>query len=75
MERVVASKQLRLAVQVKGKKEQRCSKQTAPVGHGDGRRQKSKTEKDGSYLKMVNAGVVLSLTPILKSWQLCFIQT
>ena len=38
---------------------------------------KSKTGEDGSYgiahliKRVVNVGVVLSLKPILKSWQLC----
>ena len=54
--------------------------QMAQVGHGDGRREKSKTGEDGSYrtahvlalIKGVgDVGVVLSLKPILKSWQLC----
>ena len=51
----------------------------AQVGHGDGQKKKSKTGEDGSYHKLmltlikgaVNMGVVLSLKPILKSWQLC----
>ena len=54
------------------------SYEMAQVGHGDGRRKKSKTGEDGSYhtahvlIKgVVNVGVVLSLKPILKSWQLC----
>ena len=52
----------------------------AQVGLGDGQRKKSKTGEDGSYHRahvlalikgVVNVGVVLSLKPILKSWQLC----
>ena len=51
----------------------------AQVGHGDGRRKKSKTGEDGSYRTahvslikgVVDVGAVLSLEPILKSWQLC----
>ena len=48
----------------------------AQVGHGDGRRKKSKTGEDGSYhtahvSPVVNVGEVLSLKPILKSWHIC----
>ena len=45
----------------------------------DEERKKSKTREDGSYPQLmlalikgvVDVGVVLSLKPILKSWQLC----
>ena len=51
----------------------------AQVGHGDGRRKKSMTEKMVATTKLmlalikgvVDVGVVLSLKPILISWQLC----
>ena len=54
--------------------------QTAQVGRGDGRRKKSKTREMVAILAQLmldlikgvaNVGVVLSLKPILKSWQLC----
>ena len=50
---MVASKQLRLAVETEEDKKIKtgecCSYQTSQVGHGDGRRKKSKTGEDGSY--------------------------
>ena len=49
----------------------------AQADHGDRRRKKSKTGEDGSYriahlalIKgVIDVGAVLSLKPILKSWQ------
>ena len=51
----------------------------AQVDHGDGRRKKSRLEKMVATVQLqlalikdvVDVGVVLSLKPILKSWQLC----
>ena len=51
----------------------------AQVGHGDGRRKQARLEKMvattqlmlGPIKGVVGVGVVLSLNPILKSWQLC----
>ena len=47
LEKVVASKQLRLAVEIEEKR-RGCSYQSARVGHGDGRRKKSKIGEDCS---------------------------
>ena len=55
------------------------TKRQAQVGHVDGRRKKSRLEKMVATAQLllapikgeVNLGVVLSLKPILKSWQLC----
>ena len=53
LEKVVDSKQLRLAVETEEEGRARtgecCSYQTAQVGHGDGRRKKIKSGEDGSY--------------------------
>ena len=51
----------------------------AQVSHGDRQRKKGKTGVDGATAQLMlalikgvaNVGVVLSLKPILKSWQLC----
>ena len=54
LEKVVASKQPRLAVETEEERRARLendatTKRLAQVGHGDGRRKKSKTGEDGSY--------------------------
>ena len=52
LEKVVASKQLRLAVETEDKEEQDWRMMQLPngqVGHGDRRRMKCKTGEDGSY--------------------------
>ena len=53
LEKVVTSKQLRLAVEIEEERRARlendAANQMAKVGHGDGRRKKSKTGEDGSY--------------------------
>ena len=51
---MVASKQLRLAMETEEERSARlendeATKWLAQVGHGDGRRKKSKTGEDGSY--------------------------
>ena len=51
---VVASKPLRLAVETEEERRAKLendatTKRLAQVGHGDGRRKKSKTGEDGSY--------------------------
>ena len=78
-----ASKQLRVGHGDRRRKksmtEKWCSYQTAQFGHGDGGRKKTKTGEDGSYptvhvspdKSVVDVGMVLSLKPIQKSWQLC----
>ena len=51
---MVASKQLRLAMETEEERRARlendaATKRLDQVGHGDGRRKKSKTGEDGSY--------------------------
>ena len=50
----------------------------AQVGHGDGLRKKTRLEKMVATAQLmfkgvINVGVVLSVKPILKSWQLMLI--
>ena len=81
LEKVVASKQLRLAAETEEERRARLENDAATkrlrlAMEMDGQRKKSKTGEDGSYMLalikyVVNVGVVLSLKPILKSWQLC----
>ena len=84
LEKVVASKQLRLAMETEEERRARLENdaamyQMAQVGHGDGRRKKTKTGEMVATAQLmlalikgvVDVGVILSLKSILKSWQLC----
>ena len=83
LEKVVASKQLRLAVETEEERRARLENNAATkrlrlAMEMDGER-KARLEKMVATAQLmsalikgvVNIGVVLSLKPILKSWQLC----
>ena len=76
---MVASKQLRLAVETEEERA-RLENDAATNSSGWPRKWTKKEKTDGSYQHIpcyslikgvVNVGVVLSLKPILKGWQLC----
>ena len=82
LEKVVASKQLRLAMETEEERRARLENDAATkwlrLAMERTKREKQETGEDGSYhtayvLALIKGmvDVVLSLKPILKSWQLC----